>query len=453
MADNRSDDYRRIDRMQDDMIDRANNNSEKNVTEMNTEISTEEKQINPTTDFEQNQDMDALLDELLGEIAREDQKIIAPLEAQAAWRKAVRAEAAAQSESAQRKNAKIISFSRWMRSAGSIAAALAVLFVGTYSMQMDRNADKNLSADSETAPIYDSYREQNENSYDDFRGGMVISAGGYTLTPAQLKSDGKDDQSTSHEQVKLTSNMTESDDQARAEQETADGAIAAPIVVRSAERSIQSMNYERDMQWMSDLVSEYDAYYEEKTETAAVEPQSGRVSRLFIRVPAERLDDFLMEMDQLGVTVMRSEKAEEITGRYMDTQSRLSAMYLQKDKLSGMIESAHGVQEIIAIEAQLAEVISEIERLEGDMRRWQSQQNYCAVKVTLTEVFEQPLAAEASMSERMKAGFDESVVWLGEFGRDALVLLVSFLPRLVIWIPAAVLLGIIIGALVRRKNG
>jgi len=231
-----------------------------------------------------------------------------------------------------------------------------------------------------------------------------------------------------------------------------DGTVET-VVLRSAARSIESDSYDSDVQWLNDLVSEYGAWYEERSETAASEDGTiGRVSNAAVRVPSERLDDCLMELDQLGRTIMRSEAAEDVTGRYMDTQSRLNALNLQKEKLDGMMAEAATVEELISIDDKLTEVIGSIESLEGDLRRWESQRSYSRVELTLTEKVKKPAEAAISLGARMKTGFDESVEWLKGFGQDALVTLASAAPRLVVWIPAIVLVIALICAFRAKKR-
>ena len=226
------------------------------------------------------------------------------------------------------------------------------------------------------------------------------------------------------------------------------------VVLRSAARSIESANYDSDVQWLNDLVSEYDAWFEERSETAATDGAVGRISSAVIRVPSERLDDFLTELDQLGNTVMRSEAAEDVTGRYMDTQSRMNALKMQKGKLDEMMAEAVSVEELIAIDDKLTEVIASLEMMEGDLRRWDSLRSYSRVEMTLTELVKKPAEAVASLGLRMKQGFDESVEWLKGFGQDALVTLAAAAPRLVIFVPAAALLIVLIWAVcARRRRG
>ena len=337
-----------------------------------------------------------------------------PLSAQAAWRRAVREEAKTKRRPAA-----------WMRSLASVAAALVVLIAGTAGMRM--NQTQPVSGEPGIILMSESeFGMKRENSEER----SAVTAAGYVVN--SLQSDGAlgDTRSTATEEESIQ---------------------MQPVVLRSAERSIESENYDSDVQWLNDLVSEYGAYFEERSEEISAEATDryGRISRAVVRVPSDRLDDFLMEMDQLGRTIRRSEAAEDVSGRYMDTQSRLDALKLQKEKLTEMMAESANVEDLIAIDDKLTEVIAQMESLEGDLRRWESEQSYSKVMLTMAEVFEQKEEAADSLGVRMKKGFDESIVWLKEFGQDLLVMLATYGPRLIILVPVLAL-GIAVGCLCRR---
>jgi len=351
-----------------------------------------------------------MLQELLSGMSEED----VPLKAQAAWRRAVREEA------------KKKTLAPWMRSIASVAAALVVLVAGTVGMRL------NGSVPAANVPTVLSYSEtESESLFDglneaDERTGMAPI--GYVA--GALQSDGSAGTARSAE---------------------AGAGQIQPVVLRSAERAIESENYDSDIQWLNDLVSEYGAYFEERSESAGRSDDIGRISRAVIRVPSERLDDFLMELDQLGSTVKRSEAAEDVTGRYMDTQSRLDALKLQKEKLTEMLAETADIEALIAIDDKMAEVIAKMESLEGDLRRWESEQSYSKVTMMVAEVFEAQPEAQEALGIRMKKGFDEALIWMKGFGQDLLVMLATYGPRLIILVPALVL-GIAAGCLFRRRR-
>ena len=349
-----------------------------------------------------------LLKEMLAEMSEVD----VPLPAQAAWRRAVREEAKAKRKPIA-----------WTRGLVSAAAAMVVLVAGTMGMRMNQ-----------TLPVL------NEP------GIMLLSENGYGV-----EQDRYEERSGTAVIGYVTGGLQSDgsvDDTKTTETDNASGQTQ-PVVLRSAERTIESENYDSDVQWLSDLVSEYGAYFEEREEAAGADGSVGRRSKAVVRVPSERLDDFLMELDQLGRTVNRREAAEDVSGRYMDTQSRLDALRLQKEKLTEMMAESTDVEDLIAIDDKLTEVIAQMESLEGDLRRWESEQSYSKVTLMLCEVFEEKAEAAASVGLRMKQGFDESIVWLQEFGQDLLVMLATYGPRLIILVPVLVL-GIAAGCLFRR---
>ena len=359
---------------------------------------------------------------MLMDMCAELSEVSVPLQAQAAWRKAVRDEAK------KKKNP----MAGWTRSLATVAAALVVLVMSTYTVRLGRDVPAAPAAvitlDTESGFALPA----SEQEYKNERESGTALLGGYVMTG--LQSDGAANGARTMQEEDIVSSANET------------------VVLKSAARSIQSENYDTDVQWLNDLVSEYDAWFEERSETAADELSSaGRTLSAAVRVPSDRLGDFLMELDQLGRTVLRSESAEDVTGRYMDTQSRLNAMKLQKQKLDEMLAAASTVDELIAIDQKMTEVIGSIESLEGDLRRWESLRSYSTVELTLTEQLKAPVQAPASLGERMKQGFSDSVQWLKEFGQDALVVLATAVPKLVVWIPA---LALVIAAvcMIRAKK-
>ncbi len=374
-----------------------------------------------------------LLDEASGLAAlcaELEDEVVVPLGAQAAWRRAVRAEAKKKRPSGA-----------WIRGLGTIAAALVVAVVSTLGANqsdslpaMSQPIDYNMTVQTTFA----GRPERNDRN--------MSGAGAFVLTGNMLHSDGSMEEPRG-ENLTMETKGAEYDTLMTAAEEI------TPVVLRSAKRGIESDNYDRDVAWLEDLVSEYGAYFEERTETFSAENgQGGRVIDASVRVPEDRLDDFLTELDQLGSAVLKSESQEDVTGEYMDAQSRLNALAAQKAKLVEMLASAETVAELIAVDDKMADVIASMEALEGDLRRWDSRQSYSTVSIKLTEVFEKQTAPAATLDERMKTAFDESVAWLGEFGQEALVVLSGAVPRLVIWVPAAALVIVLICVIVRKRR-
>lgn len=223
----------------------------------------------------------------------------------------------------------------------------------------------------------------------------------------------------------------------------------ASVLMRSAARDIRSEGYEEDCVWLDNLVSEYDAYFEERSENVS-EENGARTLSAVVCVPSDRLDEFLMEMDQLGKTISRSETTQDVTGKYLNTQARLNALSAQKEKLEGLRENAQTLEDTLAIEREIAEVQTQLDSLRGE---GQTQIDYSRVTLTMSEAVEaEEQQTGSALGDRMRKGFDESVQWLGQFGQDALVALAIAAPRMVVWIPALVLVVVLLKVIFRRRK-
>jgi chromosome segregation ATPase len=229
------------------------------------------------------------------------------------------------------------------------------------------------------------------------------------------------------------------------------------IVLRSASRSINSTQFDADLNGVRDLVSEYGAYFELFSQSGtALEPgqSTGRTATMSVRVPTAQLDAFLSGLDAIGQTVNRNEYAEDITSQYTDTQTQLETLRAQRDQLDTMLKSATEIEDMIAITDKQQDVQTEIDSLEGQIKGWDSRVNYASVSLDLTEVSDSNRfnTIETTLGQRIAQGFSDSLNWMVGFAQDALVVLVMAGPQLVIWIPVLIIAFIIIRVVRNRRR-
>ena len=99
------------------------------------------------------------------------------------------------------------------------------------------------------------------------------------------------------------------------------------------------------------------------------------------------------------------------------------------------------------------EVTAEIEAYESRIRNWNSRQSYSTVTLTLKEKSEAAVTPAKTLGERMKEAFEDSIEWLKEFGQNAAVFGAALLPRLVVWLPAIIIVIVLLRlAFGRRKK-
>ena len=382
--------------------------------------------------------------EIVTRCAELNEGLTVPLECQAAWRRAVRAEAEAKDEAkAQKRSSRRAGRNAWVRALSATAAVLVLLFaVGTQldldNFDLPRRSNSvdsgrmNYAYDADYSPAayYEDYSESMSSSL--YAGGSP-AMGMLSESGVLLQSDGALDQTVSATSQKSASDV---------------------VVLRSAVRSIVTKEFDADALFLDDLVSEYSAYFESRRVTGNAE-EASRVLKATVRVPSESLDDFLTALDVRGTVTLREESAEDITANYNDVAARLEVLRSQLQQLNEMNAKARSVSDLIEINERANEVTAEIEAYESRIRDWNSRRSYSDVTLTLTELGEDdPDPTPKTLAERMREAFEDSIQWLKEFGQNAAVFGAALLPRLVVWLPVViiviVLLRIAFGR--RRKN-
>jgi len=105
----------------------------------------------------------------------------------------------------------------------------------------------------------------------------------------------------------------------------------------------------------------------------------------FIRVPPDRLDALMDSVAALGDVEHRSVGVEDVTERVIDAEARLNSLRASRDRLRQLLERAGTVQDVIAVERELARVQGEIESLEARLAALRGQVALSELSVTLRQ--------------------------------------------------------------------
>jgi hypothetical protein len=169
---------------------------------------------------------------------------------------------------------------------------------------------------------------------------------------------------------------------------------------------------------------------------ARVEHRDGQVSSadLTIRVPSEKLGEFLAGAAGHGDVTHETLKSEDITDGYYDTQARLANAKRMEARLLELIQTkADNMTSLLELEREIARVRETIERYEGKLKMWDGQVALATVKLRL--VTRQVYAVTApkppkTLGEKVSTTFAGSVKTLEAFGQGTLLVLVAVAPWL-----------------------
>jgi Domain of unknown function (DUF4349) len=87
------------------------------------------------------------------------------------------------------------------------------------------------------------------------------------------------------------------------------------------------------------------------------------------QIPADRLDTFIEEVSALGTVDSITVSAQDVTSQVVDLDARITALQTSIDRLTELLAQASRIEDLLAIETQLAQRQSELDALTAQ-RTW-----------------------------------------------------------------------------------
>jgi hypothetical protein len=162
---------------------------------------------------------------------------------------------------------------------------------------------------------------------------------------------------------------------------------------------IRNANVELEIVSFDDAVQKITAFAkEERGYVATTDSQkqaNGKLrGQVVVKVLPENLDRFLQKIRGLGELKNQTLGTEDVTKAYLDTDARLKNARVMEQRLIDMLKTKTGkVSDLLQVEKELSRVREEIEKMQGELKYWDSQVQFATVTISLAEKdMEEPAA-------------------------------------------------------------
>jgi len=165
----------------------------------------------------------------------------------------------------------------------------------------------------------------------------------------------------------------------------------------------------------------------------SLNPGSPRDGTWTIRVPVDHYRDFLAKLVDIGDIVSQHEDSQEVTAEFYDLEARLRSKVKEEERLlTHLDKDTAELKDILAVEAELTRVRTEIEQLEGRKRFLNDQTAMSTVTLTVNEVRDYVPEAAPGFGTQIGRSWTNSLDGLSGFFKGLVIFLVAAAPWLIL---------------------
>ena len=216
-------------------------------------------------------------------------------------------------------------------------------------------------------------------------------------------------------------------------------------LIRTFDINIETKEFDEILSGIQAKVQELGGYIEHSSLDGGSKYYShyNRYSNMTVRIPSDKLDLFVENVKESANVTYISESTEDITLKYVDTESRKIALETERDRLLELLEKAETVEDIITIEGRLSEVRYQLESYASQLRTFDNQVDYSTVHINISEVDRETNVEPKTFWEEVTEEFDDSLYDMGRGIKNFAIWFLGSSPYLILW--AVVIVIIVVG--------
>jgi anti-sigma factor RsiW len=190
----------------------------------------------------------------------------------------------------------------------------------------------------------------------------------------------------------LPENAAVREEAAQSSVESSAPALANRKLIRNATVDLEIVSFDNAVQKITAFANEEHGYV---ATTDSEKQANGKLKgQVVVKMLPENLDRFLQKIRGLGELKNQTLGTEDVTKAYFDTDARLKNAHVMEQRLIDMLKTKTGkVSDLLQVEKELGRVREEIEKMQGELKYWDSQVQFATVTISLTEKdMEEPAA-------------------------------------------------------------
>ncbi|MCH5281558.1 MAG: DUF4349 domain-containing protein [Lachnospiraceae bacterium] len=225
-------------------------------------------------------------------------------------------------------------------------------------------------------------------------------------------------------------------------------------LIRNVNMNVETENFDELLATVESRVKALGGYIEDSStyNGSSYYGNQKRDANMTIRIPADKLDEFLSHVSSESNVISKSENVSDVTLQYVDMESHKEALLAEQESLLRLMEQAETVEDIITLESRLTDVRYQIESMEARLRAMDNQVTYSTVYLYVNEVTKLTPVKEQTVWEKIATGFTESLYEVGDGILNFVIGIIINLPHLIIWAIVICIIVLIVKKIIKKRK-
>jgi hypothetical protein len=212
-------------------------------------------------------------------------------------------------------------------------------------------------------------------------------------------------------------------------------------IIKTASVSFYVDDLNKSMKAIEKMTLEYNGLIANKT--IYQESKKDINGSLTVWIPSEKLMEFVDKVAKIGKLNYSNISTQDITETYFDLETRVRNKRKQEERLLQLLDRRDTkLQDILALEQELARIRIEIESIEGKKRLWDRQIQYSTVNINLTQDIEAIKEPENIFKPLVRAFRKIKDIFLFSF--SIIIHLIAFIINSIVFLLPWILVFVII---------
>lgn len=147
-------------------------------------------------------------------------------------------------------------------------------------------------------------------------------------------------------------------------------------------------------------------------------------AQIVLRIKSNRLNGFMEKLSEIGNVNISTVSSEDVSLSYYDTTLRKQTLENEYARLNELLKSADNISDILTINKRLAEIDSELQKLQNKLNTYDSLIEYSRVTVTVYQKGEEP--KKATFGDKVGTAYGVN----GKIIEGLAIFLIAVLPYL-----------------------